>query len=245
MLEKPRKTIDFVNFPDVSNCNEDGLLAMGGDLDLNTLVSAYSQGIFPWFNDDQPILWWSPDPRMVLFPSEVKISRSLRKTINKNKFRVSCNQAFEEVIDACALRGEKDPLLQNEDTWITDDMQSAYLKLNEFGYAHSIEVWQDDALVGGLYGVSLGKVFFGESMFSRENDASKVAFVALAQSLEQLEFEVIDCQVSSNHLLSLGAREISRSEFLQHLHHIDIQKPNLNFENSISQASTNNVINKG
>lgn len=244
MPERSHKKIDYVSFPDVSNSNEDGLLAMGGDLNINTLVSAYSQGIFPWFNDDQPILWWSPDPRMVLYPSDVKISRSLRKTINKNTFHVSCNQAFDDVIDACALRGERDPALQNEDTWITSDMQSAYRQLHEFGYAHSIEVWLNDDLVGGLYGVSLGKVFFGESMFRRVNDASKIAFVALAQSLEELDFNVIDCQVSSDHLLSLGAKEIPRSKFLQYLQHIDIQKPNLHFKNSISQASTNNVINK-
>lgn len=244
MTESAKKTINFIRFPDVSNSNEDGLLAMGGDLDLNTLVSAYAQGIFPWFNDDQPVLWWSPDPRMVLYPNEVKISRSLRKTINKKHLRVTCNQAFDQVIEACALRGEQNPLLINEDTWITEDMQSAYLQLHKFGYAHSIEVWQNKDLVGGLYGVSLGKVFFGESMFSRVSDASKVAFVSLAQSLAEQGFSIIDCQVSSDHLLTLGAREIPRSEFLKHLQHIDIHQPNLDFENSISQASANNVINK-
>lgn len=244
MIEPALKKIDYIAFPDVSNCNEDGLLAMGGDLNLNTLVSAYSQGIFPWFNDDQPILWWSPDPRMVLFPSEIKISRSLRKTINKQQFKVTCNQAFDLVIDACALRGEREPLLVNEDTWITDDMQTAYQQLHESGYAHSVEVWQDEELVGGLYGVSLGKVFFGESMFSRVSDASKVAFVSLAQSLNKQGFSVIDCQVSSDHLLSLGAREITRNDFLAYLQHIDVQQPNFNFENGISHASTNSVITK-
>ena len=243
MTDSTQQHINLTRFPDVSNSNEDGLLAMGGDLDLHTLVSAYSQGIFPWFNDDQPILWWSPDPRMVLFPNEVKVSRSLRKTINNKPFKVTCNRAFDQVIDACALRGKKsgeksdqqNPL-PAEDTWITDDMQSAYQQLHEHGYAHSIEVWFDNELVGGLYGVCLGKVFFGESMFSRVSNASKVAFVSLAQSLEALGFNVIDCQVSSDHLLSLGAREIPRGEFLSHLNDIDIQKPNLNFENGISQA---------
>lgn len=239
MTDSTQQHINLTRFPDVSNSNEDGLLAMGGDLDLHTLVSAYSQGIFPWFNDDQPILWWSPDPRMVLFPNEVKVSRSLRKTINNKPFKVTCNRAFDQVIDACALRGEKSDQqnpLPAEDTWITDDMQSAYQQLHEHGYAHSIEVWLDKELVGGLYGVCLGKVFFGESMFSRVSNASKVAFVSLAQSLEALGFNVIDCQVSSDHLLSLGAREIPRGEFLSHLNDIDIQKPNLNFENGISQA---------
>ena len=239
MTDSTQQHINLTRFPDVSNSNEDGLLAMGGDLDLHTLVSAYSQGIFPWFNDDQPILWWSPDPRMVLFPNEVKVSRSLRKTINNKPFKVTCNRAFDQVIDACALRGEKSDQqnpLPAEDTWITDDMQSAYQQLHEHGYAHSIEVWLDNELVGGLYGVCLGKVFFGESMFSRVSNASKVAFVSLAQSLEALGFNVIDCQVSSGHLLSLGAREVPRGEFLSYLNDIDIQKPNLNFENGISQA---------
>jgi leucyl/phenylalanyl-tRNA--protein transferase len=217
---------------------------MGGDLDLSTLVSAYAQGIFPWFNDDQPVLWWSPDPRMVLYPQEIKISRSLRKTITKKHLRVSCNKAFEQVIDACALRGEQNPLLMNEDTWITQDMQNAYQQLHKFGYAHSIEVWQDEELVGGLYGVCLGKVFFGESMFSRISDASKVALVSLAQSLVAQGFSVIDCQVSSDHLFTLGAREIARDEFLKHLQHIDVHQKNLNFESGISQASANNVITK-
>lgn len=242
MPHSPLNKIDYIAFPDVSNCNEDGLLAMGGDLDLNTLVSAYSQGIFPWFNDDQPILWWSPDPRMVLFPNEIKISRSLRKTLNKKQFTITCNKAFDQVIKACALRGEQNPRLINEDTWITDDMQTAYQQLHKFGYAHSVETWQGEELVGGLYGVCLGKVFFGESMFSRVNDASKVAFASLAQSLSEQRFSVIDCQVSSDHLLSLGAREIPRSDFLTYLEHIDVQQANVDFENSISQATTNNAI---
>lgn len=236
MTDTELKKIHFTRFPDVSNCNEDGLLAMGGDLDLNTLVSAYAQGIFPWFNDDQPILWWSPNPRMVLFPSDIKISRSLRKTLKNTPFQVTCNRAFGQVINACAVRGEKNPRRVTEDTWITADMQTAYQQLHESGYAHSIEVWLNNELVGGLYGVSLGKVFFGESMFSRVSDASKVAFVSLAQSLVKQGFSIIDCQVSSEHLLSLGAREIPRDEFLSHLDSIDVQKPNLNFEHGIVQA---------
>lgn len=236
--------LEFIKFPSVSNASDDGLLAMGGDLNINTLVSAYSQGIFPWFNDDQPVLWWSPDPRMVLFPSEVKISRSLAKKLRQHKFSVSSNRAFKDVINACALRGEQNPLLADADTWITDEMEAAYYALHQQGYAHSVEVWQNERLVGGLYGVALGNVFFGESMFSRVSDASKVALVRLCQALYQQGFSIIDCQVANPHLFTLGAREISRSEFMQHLEHIDIQQKKAEFSDKFMKTMQDNVITK-
>lgn len=220
-------SIEYVRFPSVSNATEDGLLAMGGNLSVNTLVSAYAQGIFPWFTENQPVLWWSPDPRLVLFPNQIKISRSLRKSLKNQDFEIRCNSDFEGVIKACALRGrspdeeDKNP----EDTWITQTMHDAYCELHTRGYAHSIECWQNDKLVGGLYGVALGKLFFGESMFTRKRDASKVALVALCQALEKQNFSLIDCQVYSDHLASLGAVEIPREEFLKILEGTDIQSP--------------------
>jgi len=229
--------LKFVAFPAVSNATEDGLLAMGGDLNINTLVSAYSQGIFPWYNDDQPILWWSPDPRMVLFPNDVKISRSLAKTIRKADFRVTCNQDFDAVISACALRGQEDARAPIEDTWISDDMHAAYVALHHQNYAHSIEVWQDNELVGGLYGLAIGSAFFGESMFSRVNDASKVALVTLCKALSAAKFTVIDCQVASDHLFSLGAVEISRAKFLRLIEDAHIDKPIVNFSNLFKRTT--------
>ncbi|MDR9469296.1 leucyl/phenylalanyl-tRNA--protein transferase [Marinospirillum sp.] len=189
-----------------------GLLAFGGDLSAERLLLAYSKGIFPWFSEGEPILWWSPAPRMVLFPEQIKIHRSLRKRLKRDDFQITFDQNFPQVIHLCAQ------LRQNrEGTWITPEMQAAYIELHQRGFAHSVEVWQDNELVGGLYGLALGRVFFGESMFSRVSDASKVALVALAQRLEELNFQLIDCQVYSPHLASLGAREIERDEFLRHL----------------------------
>lgn len=189
-----------------------GLLAFGGDLSAERLLLAYSQGIFPWFSEGEPILWWSPAPRMVLFPKQIKIHRSLRKRLKRGDFQITFDQDFAQVIALCAQ------LRQNrEGTWITPEMQAAYLELHQRGFAHSVEVWQGAELVGGLYGLALGQVFFGESMFSRVSDASKVALVALAQRLDALNFELIDCQVYSPHLASLGAREIERDEFLRFL----------------------------
>ncbi|MBL4671364.1 MAG: leucyl/phenylalanyl-tRNA--protein transferase [Arenicella sp.] len=234
--------LEFVAFPAVDNASEDGLLAMGGDLNLNTLVSAYSQGIFPWYNDDQPILWWSPDPRMVLFPNDVKVSRSLSKTIRKAGFKVTCNQDFDAVISACALRGQQDLRTPVEDTWIGDDMHAAYLTLHQQHYAHSIEVWQDNKLIGGLYGLAIGNVFFGESMFSRVSDASKVALVTLCKALSVAEFTVIDCQVANDHLFSLGAIEISRKQFLGLIQDAHIDKPIINFSNWFEQAIADDGI---
>lgn len=186
-----------------------GLLAIGGDLSPERLKLAYRQGIFPWFSEGEPLLWWSPAPRMVLFPSAIKVSRSLKKRLRREDFQVTVNQDFDRVIHWCKT------LRQNrEGTWITAEMLQAYQQLHRQGIAHSVEVWQKEELVGGLYGLALGRVFFGESMFSRVSDASKVALVTLARRLERLEFDLIDCQVYSPHLASLGAKEIDRNEFL-------------------------------
>ena len=235
--------IKLVPFPAVDNATEDGLLAMGGDLNLNTIVSAYAQGIFPWYSDDQPILWWSPNPRMVLYPNDVKVSRSLKKTLKRGDFRVTCNQDFDAVIKACAMRGNQNPNIANEGTWITDDMYTAYLALHQKHYAHSIEVWQGDKLVGGLYGLALGRSFFGESMFSRVSDASKVGLVTLCRYLSAANFRLIDCQVASDHLFSLGAIEIERNRFLSLIEDADINKPNVNFSKSFRQLCPDDVIN--
>lgn len=193
-----------------------GLLAVGGSLDPETLLNAYRQGIFPWYSDDQPLLWWSPNPRAVLFPNQLHISRSLRKTLNSGRFGVTRDQAFERVIQACAEpRGKEN---NDAGTWITHAMIKAYIQLQRLGHAHSFEVWQDGALVGGLYGLALGRVFFGESMFHRQRDASKVGFVHLVQYLMAQKFKLIDCQQSTPHLESLGATKITRSEFNSLLH---------------------------
>lgn len=185
-----------------------GLLAMGGDLSPQRLINAYQNGIFPWFNEDEPILWWSPDPRMVLFPSELKVSRSLKKSIQKNNYIIRTDYHFTQVMQACAA-----PRKNQAGTWIHPEMVAAYSALHELGLAHSVETWVDGKLVGGLYGIALGKVFFGESMFSCVPDASKIAFVHLVRQLAQWNFVLIDCQIRTAHLASLGAREIPRTEF--------------------------------
>lgn len=211
LLDDLHKTI----FPDVELAlsEPDGLLAVGGDLSIERLTSAYQQGIFPWYSEGQPILWWSPDPRMVLEPKDIKVSRSLAKKIRKQDVQITFDQNFRDVITACSeARLEKGK--RQDETWILDEMIEAYVKLHEAGYAHSVECWQDGKLVGGLYGIALGKVFFGESMFSRISDASKIAFVSLAQQLEQWGFKLIDCQVYTSHLESLGATMIPRKQFL-------------------------------
>ncbi|MBS0483694.1 MAG: leucyl/phenylalanyl-tRNA--protein transferase [Proteobacteria bacterium] len=204
----------FTLFPPVENAltQPNGLLAVGGDLSPQRLLAAYRKGIFPWFNEDDPILWWSPDPRMVLFPAELKISRSLRKTLKKDHYHVCTDRSFTEVMQACAA-----PRAGQAGTWIHPQMIAAYSALHEMGLAHSVETWVDGELAGGLYGVALGKVFFGESMFSRQPDASKIAFVHLVKQLQYWEYGMIDCQVRTDHLASLGAREISRAEFSQKL----------------------------
>jgi leucyl/phenylalanyl-tRNA--protein transferase len=199
-------------FPPVEQALDEpnGLLAAGGDLSPDRLLDAYSRGIFPWFNDEDPVLWWSPDPRMVLFPRDLHISRSLQRVIRSGGFSVTLDRAFTAVVSGCAA-----PRANQPGTWITDDMRVAYSRLAELGYAHSVEVREDEELVGGLYGVAMGRVFYGESMFSRRSNASKVALAYLARQLERWKFVVIDCQMATGHLASLGAREIPRAEFLR------------------------------
>ena len=196
---------DFYRFPAHEQSTPEGLLAYGGDLSMPRLLSAYHQGIFPWYSQNDPILWWSPDPRFVLFPKQIKISKSLKKVLKR--FEVRTNTAFQEVIENCAKIGRQ------EGTWIDDQMIESYCRLHQNGYASSIEVWQEDCLVGGLYGVHLGKIFFGESMFSLVSNASKVSLVFLCS----LDFELIDCQMHTEHLESMGAVFISRKSFLQYL----------------------------
>lgn len=197
-------------FPPVEHAETepDGLLAVGGDLSPTRLLNAYCSGIFPWYSDDQPILWWSPNPRAVIYPQKIKISRSLRKILRNKPYHVTYDQAFSKVMLSCAKPRQDSP-----GTWITDDMHQAYVSLHQRGYAHSVEVWIRGELVGGLYGVAIGKVFFGESMFSSEPNTSKVALVKLSERLLERGYGLIDCQVSSPHLLSLGAEEISREHF--------------------------------
>jgi leucyl/phenylalanyl-tRNA--protein transferase len=186
----------------------DGLLAIGGCLSKSRLLKAYRHGVFPWFNPDDPILWWSPDPRTVLFPPNLLISRSLKKTLRKAAFKVTFDQAFDAVIKAC-----DEPRQQSTGTWITSEMNQAYRELHKLGIAHSVETWCNGKLVGGLYGVGIGQVFFGESMFHTQTDASKVAFVGLVEQLKSWDYHMIDCQVHTSHLMSLGAEEINRDHF--------------------------------
>lgn len=199
-------------FPPVEQAllDPDGLLAVGGDLSPQRLLNAYQHGIFPWYTEGEPILWWSPDPRCVLFPEKLKISRSLRKTLRKGLFELRMDTAFEAVMRACA---ENRP--NQKGTWITEDILQAYVNMHQLGFAHSVECWQDGQLVGGLYGMAIGKVFFGESMFSRKTDASKVAMVYLCEYLKQHDFKLIDSQVYTQHLESLGAELIPRTRFVE------------------------------
>ncbi len=189
-----------------------GLLAMGGDLSPARLLDAYRHGIFPWFNAEDPILWWSPDPRMVLFPHEFKISRSLRKTLHGGKFEVRTDSAFEQVMRACAAPRNGQP-----GTWIHEEMIASYTALHRLGHAHSVETWMDGKLAGGLYGVAIGRMFYGESMFSSRTDASKIALAHLAAQLARWNFGMIDCQMNTPHLASLGAREIPRTKFIERM----------------------------
>lgn len=200
-----------VRFPPVELASRDGLLAVGGDLSVERLLEAYRNGIFPWYNEGQPILWWSPDPRAVLFPAELRVSRSLRKTARSGKFRVTFDQRFADVMRACAGPRPQQP---DGGTWITPAMLAAYCDLAARGYAHSVETWEGDRLVGGLYGVALGAAFFGESMFSRVSDASKVALLYVMRQLERWGYTLIDCQLPSPHLQRLGSRSIPRSRYI-------------------------------
>ena len=197
-------------FPNPELAEEDGLLAIEGDLSQERLILAYRNGIFPWFDDDTPILWYSPHQRFVLFPSEVKISKSMRQILKSHPFKITYNQAFEKVILACAEAKR----LQQDGTWITQEMQEAYIKLHQSGYAHSIEVWENEELIGGLYGVLVNKVFCGESMFAKKSNASKIALIWLCQNAN---INLIDCQIHSEHLEKMGARMIDRKEFMDYL----------------------------
>lgn len=205
---------DSIEFPDVESAaiEPDGLLAVGGDLTSARLITAYQKGIFPWYEEGQPILWWSPDPRCVLLPDKLHVSKSLKKTLKRQCFRISFDRAFEQVMHCCA--GAR---ANSQGTWITPKIKSAYSSLHQLGIAHSVEAWQDDQLVGGLYGLAMGSIFFGESMFSSARDASKIALYYLVEKLNHLDFTLIDCQVYNPHLERLGAECIPRRAFIDHL----------------------------
>ena len=199
-----------LEFPSVENANAEGLLAIGGDLSPERLLLAYKSGIFPWFNEDAPILWWSPNPRMVLYPKKINISKSMRKVMKSNQFSLTKNTCFERVIDNCA----RVKRIDQEGTWITAAMKQAYIELHKKGFAKSYEVWEKGELVGGLYGIDLGRVFCGESMFGTVSNASKFAFIKLAQELNKKNYTLIDCQIYTKHLESLGAEEVPRNQFV-------------------------------
>lgn len=207
-VEISRRSLEF---PDPDEADESGLLAIGGDLSIERLKLAYSKGIFPWYEVGMPILWWTPDPRMVLFPDRMIISHSLKQSIKKQQFTITIDEAFEKVISNCS----KTPRKGEDGTWITREMKNAYIRLHEAGFAHSAEAWLDGKLVGGLYGVALGKAFFGESMFHHVTNASKVAFYYLVEKLKNWDFVIIDAQVYTNHLESLGGELIPRNQYLQ------------------------------
>lgn len=204
---------DELVFPTPDLADENGILALGGDLSPKRLILAYQHGIFPWFNEDDPIIWWSPDPRFVLRPENLKVSKSMRQVLRRNIFKITFDIDFQSVLWNCQnIRREG-----QGGTWITDEMFDAYMKLHEIGLAHSVEVWQNDQLVGGLYGISLGKCFYGESMFAKVSNASKAGFITFVQNLASLGFDLIDCQTETAHLRSLGADFISRADFLEYL----------------------------
>jgi leucyl/phenylalanyl-tRNA--protein transferase len=204
---------DEIWFPDVAEALEDGLLAIGGDLCTDRLLLAYRSGIFPWFNDDELPMWWSPDPRFVLFPEELKVSKSMQQLFKRNAFDLRIDTAFEQVVRNCQQASRKG----QDGTWISEEIVTAYSKLHQLGYAHSAEAWKDGELVGGLYGIRMGKMFFGESMFSKVSNASKYAFIRYVRQLQQERVDLIDCQVYTEHLESLGARMIPRKLFIDFL----------------------------
>jgi leucyl/phenylalanyl-tRNA--protein transferase len=201
-------------FPPVDQADEEGLLAIGGDLSVDRLLLAYKNGIFPWYNEDEPICWWSPDPRFVLSPDKLKVTKSMQTVLNNGTFRFTINRAFEEVIKNCKSATRRD----QDGTWISPEVQEAYIQLHKQGYAHSAEAWQNGELVGGLYGVRLGKIFFGESMFSKTSNASKFAFINYVKQLQKEDVQLIDCQIYTDHLKSLGATMLDRKSFTQLLY---------------------------
>ncbi len=204
---------DALLFPSPEQASDEGIVAVGGDLKPERVMLAYRKGIFPWFESDDFLLWWSPDPRMVLFPDQVKISKSMRAVLRKKQFEVTFNNAFDDVVEACA----KVKRFGQNGTWITPGLMEVYSTLHTQGHAHSVEVWEEGVLVGGLYGIDLGTVFCGESMFSKANNASKVALISLAKELKKNKYKLIDCQVPTQHLASMGAESIPRAEFLTYL----------------------------
>lgn len=201
-----------IKFPAVELAEENGILAIGGDLSPERLIEAYSNGIFPWYSQDDPIIWWTPDPRFVLFPGEVKLSRTTKQVVRRKIFEITYDKSFITVITEC-----QKPRKSEQSTWITGEMLDAYIKLHNSGLAHSVEAWKDGKIAGGLYGISLGRCFFGESMFTLESNASKAAFVTLVSKLQELNFLIIDCQVYTDHLKQFGARQIPRSDFIKHI----------------------------
>ena len=207
LVKNKKMAIDFPNVTDALK-NPNGLLAIGGDLDETRLLSAYQKGIFPWFNEGQPILWWAPNPRCILKPNKIHISHSLKKCLRKNQFQITYNKNFTNVISQCSVNRNKD-----NDTWLTTDMKKAFINLHKSGYAHSVECWHNKELVGGLYGIAMGKIFFGESMFSRMSNTSKITLVHLVERLKEMNFQLIDCQINSKHLQTLGAQLIARNQF--------------------------------
>ena len=200
-----------IQFPPVETADEDGLLAIGGDLSIKRLLLAYTSGIFPWYNEDEPVMWWSPDPRFVLLPKNLKISNSMHTVLQNGKFRFTINRAFQQVIQNCKTISRKN----QEGTWISPAIQNAYMQLHQLGHAHSAEAWMNGELVGGLYGIRMGNLFFGESMFNKESNASKFAFIKYVQQLKKEDVSLIDCQVYTQHLESLGAAMITREKFMR------------------------------
>lgn len=214
-------------FPPLEMATPEGIVAYGGDLSVDRLLLAYRNGIFPWYSDDTPILWWNPDPRFVLFPEQLKVSKSMRQLLRQKKFEIKYDLAFEQVLEAC----QKIPRKDQDGTWITDEMQGAYITLHKLGIAHSAEAYLDGVLVGGLYGVQLGKVFFGESMFTHQSNASKAAFIQTIEQFKTIGIELVDCQVHTDHLESLGAAHIKRDVFMDKLNFLVNQKVEVNWKN--------------
>ncbi len=220
-------------FPPTDLAEESGLIAVGGDLKPDRLIAAYSQGIFPWYSEGDPLLWWFTTPRLVLFPEEFRIPKRLARTIRQKKFAVTFDTAFAEVISSCASSRPN-----REETWIVDDMMNAYIQLHELGYAHSVECWKDDELAGGLYGIRLDRMFFGESMFTHITDGSKIALVALVEQLKEKDVKLIDCQMTTQHLVNLGARELLKEEFQDQINSlINTTYPDGKWTNDDNQTS--------